>query len=418
LHTKEQIEDEAFVSSNRLCDRDFSRRRSFTFLNMLTFLMRLCRPSIQSELDRFFRALSREPDSFRSVSKSAFSQARKKLRPEAFIQLAHCQLEYFERYAPHRKSWLGHRVVAIDGSTLCLPWSPELEAHFDPSGTHRAYGTLMASVSTAYDACNQLVLDAQMAPYQTAEADMAVAHLEKLRAGDIVVMDRGYPSFWLFGLLLGRGLHFCVRVSRSWKDARAMIDGDGGDIDWSPEPRIHSPSERHSEHWGEGGAMRMRLVCIELENGERQVLATSLTDRATYTKERIGELYRLRWKAEENYKFLKQVQEVEHFSGKSVVAVRQDFFAKIFMANMASMVGSQLMHNETQNRKGYALNRVQTMGRIRDAVHDLFHNIRHMGWTAWMERMLARCFEMVRPNRKSKRKKTSTSKKSMSYRGL
>jgi len=90
---------------------------------MLLFMMRLCRPSIQSELDRFFRAVSREPERFSSVSKSAFSQARKKLGADAFVRLAEGQLDHFERHAPHRRDWLGHRVVAIDGSTLCLPWS-------------------------------------------------------------------------------------------------------------------------------------------------------------------------------------------------------------------------------------------------------------------------------------------------------
>lgn len=130
---------------------------------MLTFLMRLCRTSIQSELDRFFRAFSKDPDSFRSVSKSAFSQARKKLCPEAFVEMARGQLEYFEGNVPHKKSWLGHRVVAIDGSTLRLPWSAELEGHFKLSGTSQDCGDLLASVSTAV--CNHLVLDVCMEPY-------------------------------------------------------------------------------------------------------------------------------------------------------------------------------------------------------------------------------------------------------------
>lgn len=92
--------------------------------------MGFTRPSVQTELDRFYKALATSSDSFESISKSAFTQARKKLKPEAFIELAQSQLSYFTEHAPYKKDWKGHRIVAIDGSMLSLPSSDELSTSF------------------------------------------------------------------------------------------------------------------------------------------------------------------------------------------------------------------------------------------------------------------------------------------------
>ncbi len=71
-----------------------------------------------------------------------------------------------------------------------------------------------------------------------------------------------------------------------------------------------------------------RLVLVELENGEKEILCTSLTDNTRYLKEDLKELYYFRWNIEEGYKLFKCRLEVENFSGKTVIAVKQDFMSK------------------------------------------------------------------------------------------
>jgi hypothetical protein len=41
---------------------------------------------------------------------------------------------------------------------------------------------------------------------------------------------------------------------------------------------------------------------------------------------------------EENYKRLKQWVEIENFSGKSVVSVQQDFYAKMVASNLTALM--------------------------------------------------------------------------------
>jgi hypothetical protein len=66
--------------------------------------MSFTKSSVQVELDRFFKSYTHSPESFETISRSAFTQSRKKLLPSAFIELAEEQLKYFQINAPHKKN--------------------------------------------------------------------------------------------------------------------------------------------------------------------------------------------------------------------------------------------------------------------------------------------------------------------------
>ena len=46
----------------------------------------------------------------------------------------------------------------------------------------------------------------------------------------------------------------------------------------------------------------------------------------------------MRWPVEENYKFLKQRVQLGNFTGKTTEAICQDFYAKVFIANLTSIL--------------------------------------------------------------------------------
>ena len=53
---------------------------------------------------------------------------------------------------------------------------------------------------------------------------MLFDQLDLLRAGDVLVLDRGYPATWLVQLLHQRGIDFIIRCdsTHSWKAAREL----------------------------------------------------------------------------------------------------------------------------------------------------------------------------------------------------
>jgi hypothetical protein len=70
-----------------------------------------------------------------SISASALSQARQKFRHTAFIELLEeCVVKPMHDDNGHKR-FKGHRLLAIDGSTLRLPTSRELIDAFGVFGT-------------------------------------------------------------------------------------------------------------------------------------------------------------------------------------------------------------------------------------------------------------------------------------------
>ncbi|MBK8503209.1 MAG: hypothetical protein IPL46_13915 [Saprospiraceae bacterium] len=85
----------------------------------------LLRSSYQREIDRFCKEIIGGDYDIRQVSKSALSQARKKLNPWAFQRLNEVAVESFYEGA-EINVWREMRVLAVDGSRLRLPQSEDI----------------------------------------------------------------------------------------------------------------------------------------------------------------------------------------------------------------------------------------------------------------------------------------------------
>ena len=87
------------------------------------------------------------------------------------------------------------------------------------------------------------------------------------------------------------------------------------------------------------------------------------------------ELYHLRWGAEENYNRLKQWVEIENFSGKSVLSVKQDFYAKVLTTNLTAMVANaaqKQVDKATAHRKhNYQANFAQALSKMENILIEL-----------------------------------------------
>ena len=55
-------------------------------------------------------------------------------------------------------------------------------------------------------------LDVEIGGYSNGERSLLVRCLSALSSTDLLVMDRGYPAWWLFALLAQKGISFCARL--------------------------------------------------------------------------------------------------------------------------------------------------------------------------------------------------------------
>jgi len=97
--------------------------------------------------------------------------------------------------------------------------------------------------------------------------------------------------------------------------------------------------------------MRLRLIKVELDSGETEVLITSLIDCEKYPLQLFTELYHDRWPVEEDYKVMKCRIDLENFSGQSELSVYQDFHARIFSKNITSMLAFAAQKNVAEKTR-------------------------------------------------------------------
>ena len=322
------------------------------------------------------------------------------------------QLEYFQSNAPAKSKWKEKRVVAIDGSLLNLPHTDEVKKEFG-SVSNQYEPVVSARCSFAYDVKNELILDALIAPRKSCEKDLAVQHLEKLNPDtDLLVFDRGYPSQWFMGLLQKKGFHFCFRLSTSWKQAYDYVDESEDDKDWTFTRSSNREWGKLKTYGLSKEIKGLRLVSVLLSSGEREILVTNLVNRQKYSFDDIKALYNLRWGVEEGYKSFKKVLHIEHFSGRTAQAIYQDFHARTFMLNMASMIRTQGAHilqpslSKTKHR--YAISKTQAIAKTKDFLFDIFYGKKLKSIVHQMLKLLNIRREIVRPDRSFIRPKTSS----------
>lgn len=372
--------------------------------------MGFTRPGVQTELDRFFKLISKNPSNFASITKSAFTQSRRKLKPEAFIELNSSQLSYFKANAPNQRKWKQRRVVAIDGSLLNLPHTQAVKEAFG-SVNNQHEEVVSARCSFAYDVCNELVVDAIIAPRRSCEKELAVQHLSALNpTEDILVFDRGYPCQWLMGLLDKQGFKFCFRLSSAWKQAHKLMAADQQDKDWTLIRGARREWGKLQTYGLSKTLEGLRLVSIPLSSGQKEILVTNLTNREQYAVADLAALYNLRWGVEEGYKSFKKTLHIEHFSGKTEQAIRQDFHARVCMLNMASMVRTQGAQPKNNSNKGhtYKPSKTQVFAKVKDFLLDIFYRNDFKNIIKQMLNILQKRLEMVRPDRSFPRYKTSS----------
>lgn len=382
--------------------------------------------SLQRELDAFYKEVSGADFNIRTVTKGAFTQARAKLNPDSFIELNDNVNATFYSGAPYHV-WNEMRILAADGSRLVLPNHASVKEEF---GVH-GFGPLadskksLATISFLYDVLNLVTVDAQIAPYTSSERDLLYKHLKKVNPGDLLLLDRGYPSISLLFLLHAMGIEFCMRMKEDWwlkvKEFR-----DSGEKDrlvyFSLPKKDRLLLQEYPEVINE--QLCCRLVCVDLGNGNKEILCTSLTDIEKFQSDNIAELYHFRWGEEEGYKLFKARIEVENFSGKTAWAVKQDFYAKVFVMSLCAVLAFPIEEKvrqesaESANMHMKKINRTSAISLLSQLTIGFFIKKLVPDALCAFDSIVEKTTEIIRPGRKCVRNKRPKRLYHMNYKPL
>lgn len=262
--------------------------------------------------------------------------------------------------------WHGLRAFLVDGSSTITPDTPDLQKAFgQPKGQKSGCGFPVPKLLALFDAFTGMVVEMLGFPLYTHEQSKVWMLHPLLKAGDLLVGDRGFCSFVHLAMLEARGVKACFRCHQrqtiDFRPGRKSRDRfSGGEktgrptsqfvkrlgphdqiVRWKRPPK--PPTWMTSEQWD---AMPEWLEVRELRytfrsNGQRtQVLtiATTLLDETLYPKQDVVELYGLRWRVETRFAELKTTLKMRKLKSKTTDGVMKELAVYCLVYNMVRAV--------------------------------------------------------------------------------
>lgn len=336
---------------HRKAKRHFSRSRILTFPVVLAILIQKSVKSMQIVLNELLEKME-----VPVVSSSALSQARSHLSHEAFIELNQKAIVQVCYGDGEYKRYKGYRLSGVDGSKIYLPREQAIIQEFGGTAANQYSEEIVpyAVASVLYDVLNHVAIDSKLAPADTYEVDLAIEHLAYTTEQDLLLFDRNYPSYHFLATLTKVNRAFVIRTSKgSFSAVRRMFEGKGAD---SQKVTLSVPSQQRKEFDKQElpTKITVRLVRVMLDTGEMEVLITSLLDEVQHPTADFQELYFFRWGSETYYDLLKNRLQLEHFTGKTVESVKQDFYAAIYISGLETLLignAQSILHERSQENQ-------------------------------------------------------------------
>ncbi|MCY6355003.1 IS4 family transposase [Clostridium sp. ZS2-4] len=319
--TNRLIDDILFMCETRRKETYFTRIGSniMTFKSILIFILNFVKRSLQLELDDFFNDIS-GTNSY--VTKQAFSKARQKILPTAFIKMSAEIIKWFYKDTDF-KSYRGYRLLSIDGTVLEINNTETLRNEFGYI-ENQSIKVARARATGLYDVENDMIISSVINHYRTGERASAQELINKLEdlgfCNDLILFDRGYPSRDFISFIESKNIKYLMRVSGAFLKEVVNAKNEDQIIEVKYKKKI----------------IKMRVLKFQLDSGITEILITNIFDKS-FSVVDFKKLYFKRWGIEVKYNELKSRLQIENFSGETPIAIKQDFYATMYLSNMVSL---------------------------------------------------------------------------------
>jgi len=283
--TRSLTSDIIFLCETRLKETYFTRMGSnkMTFKSIIFFILNFVKKSIQLELDDFFNSVN---ESNFNVTKQAFSEARQKISPIAFIMMADVVIKWFYEDTDFKK-YKGYRLIGIDGTVLEINNSEKLRNEFGYI-ENQTIKVARARGECLYDIENDMILTSVISKYKASERAQAEGLINKLDEigifNDLMIFDRGYPSRAFILFLESKKIHYLMRVSTAFLNVVVNVKNEDQIIETKYKGKI----------------IKMRVIKLQLDSGITEILITNIFHQ-TFAVADFKVIFFKRWGIEVKY---------------------------------------------------------------------------------------------------------------------
>lgn len=424
-----EIHRRGFKEKYRRDEKAFTRRRILDFSTIVGSILNRMSKSISVEINQFLSKFGWQKNLV--VTKQSFSEARHKLKYEAFIALNNKLIQAYYQKPGFQLYQDKYLLLASDGTTYRLPYEKELIKEFDQMDNGKTKAVLAKGVKI-YDLLNRLSICSRLTDYRTIEEknfDACWNELEQIidvSAHQIILLgDRHYPKFKRIIDLGNQGVNFVFRCKSSFcNEVKEFVATSKDDailtIDLTKKARPYQLKKQGVENPPK--ELKVRIVRVRLE-GKPDVLLLTSIDQNELDTTQIKNLYPYRWGEETSFNFDKNRMEIENFSSKTVQGIKQDFHAALLTINLAELIITDAQQEldkqqeNSSNKYSYQINRSVAIGLMKDQIPNFYlakekPNIFYLR----MKELFLRFKEPIRPGRSFPRKSKHNLKYSMNMR--
>jgi len=242
--------------------------------------------------------------------------------------------------ADQDRRWRGHRVFMADGMSFMTADTRELSRRYGKGANQRggSHSYPVPKLLALLDRASGMITKVIALPHARQEHTCLGRLLACLDRGDLVLGDRGLVSFAHLAMVLGAGVHACMRLPSKLvvrgrgkgnrRRARCLGKGDLL-VTWRRRGAVKPAwmSRRRFDDLPE--SITLRQVAYRVHRPGFRVrwawLVTTLIDAAAYPAAELVELYGTRWHAEVCFRDLKSTLGMGRvLSARTVAGVRKE----------------------------------------------------------------------------------------------
>ncbi len=284
-------------------------------------------------------------DNTMTITKQAESYQRPFIKPEVYREMILDANVNMMNAGMYPTGFKGLTVLGCDGSDLDVPphkiTIDEFNIPKDTLMRKQPAQTLCSCISDLY---NNYIWDITLADACDDERSVFLEQLnrlyEKMNLDNcLFIFDRGYPSVELFLELLEKHAYFIFRLpgGKYAKERGKMLSDDEYVNLNLNSTRINKIRNSHiKEKVKTMTHIRLRIVNIPIKtNNDETITETLITNLPPEiaNPEELKMLYGKRWDIEKNYDKMKNILEIENYSGYRKCLIQQDTYAQAFLLN-------------------------------------------------------------------------------------
>lgn len=403
-------------------ENKFTRNSKFSFKDYVTFLCFNKGTSNQADLEDFVE------DNFttdiQQITRQAFSKQRTYIHPIVFKEISKqylLEINYHKNY-DFFKTYKGFRLFGGDGSDFEIPDFEEVRKEFQIKDTEKYRKPAQAKFSSIMDLLNGFILDGIIGNYKQAELPLMHKNIENIQdlitpEKSIFIFDRGYNAMELYANIMSMNSYFIVRLKdRNYIDDRYKITENDSEIQLEITKdrlkKFHNKTLK--EKYSKIKHLNLRILTITLENGTTESLLTNILDK-NFTIEDFQKLYNLRWGIETNYNTMKNRLNIENYTGKRKITIKQDIYSKFLKYNIFQYyrIYFNLLINRTKRQKGikqeYKVNQAHLIRKLKKYLPIMILNPTKEIIRKYTKKLIDSCTQS--PNKNVKNPTTTRNKK-------